>query len=124
MKKLCTFDGCPNPINSKGLCSTHYRQRELGQKLAPINHKFNPNGRADRVCYQRAHQRLRDDKGPAWQHACIECGDQAAHWSYDRKAEDEQQSVFGPYTTRQEHYQPMCNSCHKKFDLNRRQLTA
>ena len=74
--------------------------------------------RRDDVGVSGAHLRLRKDHGPARDHACVDCGHPAAHWSYDHTDPDERDSDKGPYSVKPEHYQPRCVPCHKRFDLN------
>lgn len=33
----CTFPGCNNALNSKGLCISHYGQRRKGRELTPLH---------------------------------------------------------------------------------------
>ncbi len=32
----CTFDGCANPINGRGLCGTHARQMKVRGRMSPV----------------------------------------------------------------------------------------
>lgn len=41
-QRTCDFDGCGNLHHARGLCSSHNRQRKLGQELRSIT----PNGKA------------------------------------------------------------------------------
>lgn len=34
--RICSFEGCENPIHSRGLCSGHRIQRDNGQELRPL----------------------------------------------------------------------------------------
>lgn len=73
--------------------------------------------------YTAAHDRVRRDRGSASTHACIDCDQPAAHWSYMHDDPDERtQNVRGlelPYSLDPDHYAPRCVSCHKRFDLGR-----
>jgi hypothetical protein len=35
----CSFPGCTNPIDSKGLCNSHRRQQRKGLPLQPLREK-------------------------------------------------------------------------------------
>jgi len=41
----CSFDPCTNPAHARGLCSSHYGQRQRGQELHAIPEKrYDPDG--------------------------------------------------------------------------------
>lgn len=73
--------------------------------------------------YSDVHNRLAYLRGPARDHRCVECGGQAAHWSYDHGDPDELLDLSDrgslPYSPKPEHYQARCAACHKTFDLER-----
>lgn len=78
--------------------------------------------RSDEAGYTAAHQRITMDRGPIKQQHCIDCGGQAAHWSYDHTDPDERIGTKGaalglPYSLNSDHYAPRCVPCHKSFDL-------
>jgi hypothetical protein len=80
-----------------GSCGRHRRRSDVG--------------------YSGVHRRLAADFGPASDYRCIDCGKQAAQWSYSREDTDERQSPEGPYSLKPEHYAPRCVPCHKAMDL-------
>lgn len=73
--------------------------------------------------YEVAHVRVSKSRGPARDHACVDCGRTAAHWSYGRRAGDRE--LVGcaraggnlPYSADPMDYDPRCVPCHKRFDL-------
>lgn len=69
--------------------------------------------------YDQVHHGLQWVFGPASQHLCISCGEQASDWAYQYTAGDkEQKSETGsPYSDDLNHYAPMCRSCHRSFDI-------
>lgn len=80
--------------------------------------------RSDMVGYGTAHDRVRFDRGSAASHLCIDCGRQAAQWSYDHCDPRELIGHGGgaeglPYSSDPSHYDPRCVPCHKTFDLGR-----
>lgn len=80
--------------------------------------------RADVAGYSGAHQRVRNDRGRVQEHQCINCGAQAAHWSYNHDDPDEFYAVglsAAPvaFSLKSNHYSPRCVPCHKRFDLDR-----
>lgn len=80
-----------------------------------------PQWGGDNIGISCAHSRVtRARGGPAKQHLCVDCGKQAAQWSYDHQDPNERQSnsVKGPYSTDVSHYQARCVPCHKRFDLD------
>lgn len=74
--------------------------------------------------YEAAHSRIKRLHGPASHHACITCGDDAYHWSYDHMDSDELTFEYEPgkliaYSAKPEHYHARCVPCHKRYDLDR-----
>ncbi len=75
------------------------------------------------IGYSGAHRRVTAQRGHANTHRCSDCGQPARHWSYDHTDPDEQRTQNGwPYSVDPWHYSPRCASCHKRFDLKRKQL--
>ena len=81
--------------------------------------------RRDDAGYDAAHGRVLRDRGPAKAFMCVDCGEPAAHWSYDHG--DPNELVVPPlanrggykYSLNSEMYSPRCVPCHKAFDLAR-----
>lgn len=67
--------------------------------------------------YSAAHARCETDRGPAKSHQCIDCGQQAQHWSYDHTDPHGRTDSGYAYSLDPTHYSPRCVSCHKRFDL-------
>jgi len=99
----------------------HYlRLKKRGDADFEFRGDNNPNWTGNDATNTAVHQRIRKERGHARNYSCVDCGGQAAHWSYDHSAKDERyDELKGPYTVNQDHYDPRCVSCHKKFDLNR-----
>ena len=129
----CTVEGCDGPDEEAGMCSKHAaRVRRHGDPLTVIAHaeRALPKGDAHHAWkgvdagYGAAHDRVRRARGSASLHRCIDCGDQAAHWSYDH-ADPNENLAHGhsahpvAYSTDPAHYDPRCVRCHKAFDLGR-----
>lgn len=70
--------------------------------------------------YSGVHMRLRLIRGSASSYLCVVCGRQAQQWAYDWQDVGEIDSPVGPYSLNGDHYQPMCASDHKEFDLQQR----
>ena len=88
-----------------------------------------PGRHLDEACtYNAAHDRVKNSRGTAKTHACIDCGTTAAHWSYRHDDPDEQHELIGrsrvAYSPNPEHYDPRCVPCHKRFDLHRLDAVA
>lgn len=70
--------------------------------------------------YGGLHNHLRKARGRAREHACVDCGETADHWSYDHDCPEERVELRGgkrvPYSLDLNRYQPRCQSCHVKFD--------
>ena len=76
--------------------------------------------RSDDAGYPAVHHRVRRDKGTAASHACVDCGKEAAHWSYDHRDPDERRDEENglAYSLYSIHYEPRCVPCHKSFDMS------
>lgn len=79
------------------------------------------HGRTQAPSYRGIHTRLQTARGAASTHPCVDCGQQAQHWSYDY---NDPEQVYGrghrsPYSVHLEHYQPRCVPCHGRFDYGR-----
>jgi HNH endonuclease len=68
------------------------------------------------VSYGGLHKRLRKERGSADARECVDCGDQAAQWSYDHSDPNEKRGSVGPYSLDMDRYQPRCRRCHILFD--------
>lgn len=116
--ETCTIEGCNRPHQARGWCNTHYqRWRIHGDSGFVLKVRGETGGVRT---YEAQHQWLKKTRGPARSHRCVECGGRAAHWAYDHQDPDE---LLGPthgrflkYSTKAEHYQPMCVRCHWAFD--------
>lgn len=80
--------------------------------------------RQEHAGYVAAHQRVRQDRGRAATHSCVDCDGGAQHWSYDHSDPGEllDDSVNAgplPYSLDTSRYQPRCIPCHKKFDMRK-----
>jgi RNA polymerase-binding transcription factor DksA len=70
------------------------------------------------MTYQAVHSRMKRERPPVESFACVGCGKRAKEWAYDHGDPDERISNRGPYTYSFDpaRYQPMCRTCHRKFD--------
>jgi len=75
--------------------------------LAYLPGESNPAWRGDKAGYHAIHYRVRNERGLASEHACVDCGAAAAHWSFTGKT---------GYSTNVTAYDPRCNKCHITFD--------
>jgi hypothetical protein len=74
------------------------------------------------ITYSGAHMRVRRERGLAGDYTCIDCGQQAAEWSYDGRDPNAligtAQAEGKPFSTDPEHYVPRCKPCHLRYDNN------
>ena len=114
----CSIDDCSNAHYGNGFCNKHYvrmwRNGTLETKIAVPGHE-NPS-------YNTMHKRVKYARGAASEHDCVDCGDQAYHWSYNHSGEMElEEAPKGKYLFRYGtdvmDYEARCVPCHKKFDL-------
>jgi hypothetical protein len=70
--------------------------------------------------YNQMHRRVRVARGSATVQACVDCGGQAAEWSYNNSGIDEVEgqnmTVLCKYSLDANQYDPRCRSCHRTFD--------
>lgn len=129
-KDSCHIEGCDRKVKSLGLCDLHHqRYRKWGdpyyaEEKARVG-RFNHWWRGDDCGYTGAHDRVTTHRGgPASTFPCVDCGRDAAQWSYDHADPDEKVGLVNgqllPYSTKVDHYQPRCVPCHKMFDLHRK----
>lgn len=107
LHRTCSTPACREPHHGRGLCAQHY---------------FQARDEADAGCYQIAHSELRQHRGNADQHTCVDCTAPAQEWSYDYNDPDEVRCSSGTrYSLNPDHYQPRCTSCHRTRDHQERQ---
>jgi hypothetical protein len=123
----CEIPGCGRRHDARGLCATHYSRwqrygsTELPARPPPSRGPDNASWRGDQVSYSGAHRRVRTILGPAAAHPCARCGTvPAAQWALihgsPRQRTDPDDTGL-PYSPDSQDYQPLCVSCHKRYDL-------
>jgi hypothetical protein len=80
--------------------------------------------RKEQVKYCTAHDRLRNARGRASAHLCVDCGEPAKEWAYDgNDANELHEWVNGSYlafSLNLSAYSPRCHKCHRRFDVAKR----
>lgn len=125
--KICVVDGCDQRRAGYEWCRLHYeRWARNGDPLLvlpssrDLRGPLSPNWRGRDITYYGAHTRVAGLRGRAKARKCVDCGKQAAHWSYDHADPDElvEPIELGGkrYSDKPEHYEPRCNRCHTLFD--------
>lgn len=103
---------CDRPVHGRGWCSVHYdRWRRQGD---PNVRKQGKPPVLPNPGYSAVHLRLKVSRGKAADFLCVDCGQQANHWSYK----------YGgggglSYSANLDDYEPRCRSCHMKLDMPR-----
>lgn len=76
--------------------------------------------REQSTTYQAVHKRIRRERGPASEHVCARCGQQARDWAYDHTDPNELTTQwYGKtvaYSPDVDHYVPLCRLCHYRMD--------
>lgn len=111
----CSVPDCDKHGTRRGWCNTHYeRWRRNGDLQIRVPTYA---GVGDAATYYTVHWRLSTARGKASTHACIDCGERAAHWSYEGGDPNEKVSPLGLlYTTDLTFYRPRCTYCHTHHD--------
>lgn len=114
MRRL--YESGMSTIEVGSAISLHHSQ--VSRRLRAMGVQMRPQvrGRVDVPTYSGAHMRVRADRGPAADYLCG-CGSVAAQWAYRHDDPDELKAAEGAYSADPYRYDPMCVSCHKKFDL-------
>lgn len=91
-------------------------QREIASERGKL--RFPKAG--DYISYGYAHNLVKKAKGAASDYDCVSCGSPAAQWAYDGQDPEEIRGMFTfigmAYSTKPEHYMPLCIACHRAFD--------
>lgn len=132
-RSTCIIEGCDDADDGPhGYCKRHKtrldRHGDALTCIQPSERRVpcgvdNANWTGDQASYPAVHQRLHYQRGSARDHPCVDCGQRAAHWSYDHADPNERSTSAGPYSVDLAHYQPRCVSCHKRFDLSFKKTT-
>jgi hypothetical protein len=113
----CSVDGCAAPAKSRGYCKQCYaRWLKHGDPTAGGA----PRPQGEVLSYNGVHRRLREIRGKASEYNCVDCGGQAAEWSFCHDAEMQLVDPHGlPYSPDLDDYQARCARCHWAYDRNR-----
>lgn len=115
---ICTLSGCDKPHRARGYCNLHYlRWRQHGDPLVVLFGEYHHNWTGSDITYAGMHSRIRTVRGRAADYQCVDCSEQAAHWSYNKTRISERLNENGlRYSTDCEQYSPRCVPCHSAFD--------
>lgn len=124
----CSVEGCELiDAGPHRMCAKHWTRVQRHGSPDVVIHQRDRNlprrersrhWTGDDASYFAIHQRLRYQRGPARTHVCVDCGNHARQWSYQRTGGPSQrESPEGPYSVDLDDYVPRCVPCHKKFDL-------
>lgn len=107
--------GAPAIYRNLGECKACY-QRRYRAELRAGSRQQTPRS-FERTGYHNAHWRVTNQRGPARHHTCVDCGQQAAEWSYHGGSQHEQVSPEGwAYSPDPNDYEPRCARCHRTYD--------
>jgi hypothetical protein len=121
--RICSIEGCSGSVWALGYCQLHYRRWSRYGDPHVVNNQNgenNPRWSGDEISYGGMHIRIRDNRGPASEHPCVDCGSQAYEWSYDHTGLNERVEDGLRYSTDIGQYSPRCKPCHKAFDTRER----
>ena len=113
---FCTYEGCDSEYYARGWCFKHYRRwRRTG---SPGGRVFGP------TTYRGMHLKVVRERGKAVEHECVDCGEQASEWSYNKSDPDPKYQeislmnrvILAEFSTNVDCYEPRCKPCHVKLD--------
>lgn len=106
---LCST-GCGRLASSRGYCSSHYARWSKYGDAGPV--EIRPRVLQGHVAYARARGVLREARGFAKEHTCIECPKTATRWTLTETAtvyrDDYGQYNGLPYSDNPSDYEPRC----------------
>lgn len=112
----CSVSDCGRPHYARGWCRPHY-VRWSNKKPAATGAFIVHPVPVQALTYHTTHKRIAAERGPASDQSCVACGGEAAQWAYQHNDDNELTSEWGPYSSDVvASYEPMCRSCHQKFD--------
>lgn len=117
--RSCSVPDCESFSRKLNLCNKHYLRYYRYGDLT-----INLNWRGDNITYKGMHLRIGRVQGKASIYICSNdnCQSQASQWAYDHLDVDEKfemlKKYLMPYSTKVEHYKPLCRPCHIKFDYD------
>lgn len=114
-RRECVVEGCDRTGRLKrGMCGLHYKRFQRWGDPQVVGRALQPDGT---VGYSQIHRRVIKERGAASEHVCWSCGQRAEHWAYDHEDPDARINVRdGAYSQSADHYYPMCQKCHIRFD--------
>lgn len=117
---LCLCDcGNETVVESRNLGSGNTKSCGCYKKEMSVkNGHFGGRSRLAVVGYYGVHDRIYSERGPASSYSCIDCGNQARHWSYDLSDPEPLIDQGGTFSLDVNRYEPRCVSCHSNHDRN------
>ena len=92
------------------MCEAHYYRIRRNGTLDPKPMRTD-------LSYRGAHTRIAKSLGAARNHACVDCGGNARHWSYNHADPGEMINHKGyRYSIDPQFYEPRCPTCHVRHD--------
>lgn len=121
--KPCTVEGCGERAHAHGYCGPHYyRFKKYGSPTVEGPGQHSGRKRLPTPGYDTLHRRLSRDLGSAKTHTCVDCGKQAAEWSYNGGCPNELHDTLNSsslaYSLDAGRYSPRCVKCHRRKDLS------
>jgi hypothetical protein len=125
-RNICTVDGCGKFVQGHGFCTLHYKRWRKGTPFdvgAGWTRRGERNGNwSESPSYGAIHQRLYIQRGSASKQPCVDCGQQAKDWSYNKSGVGETEGVNAQgrsikYSTDLDQYEPRCALCHRRLDF-------
>lgn len=88
-----------------------------------------PRVKTEDVAYSTAHHKVAEAKGPASDHSCFRCGEQAEQWAFlhgthDVKADETGREAGSPFSVDPKQYAPMCRLCHVRWDKAKQRVAG
>ncbi len=119
MNRPCSIDGCDRAHKGHGYCNTHYKRFVRHGDTSVLGNPGRPL-LGDAPGWAAIHKRLMRSRGRASEFFCVDCGKQAAEWSYNNRDPHEIVAMDHgwvlAWSLDMTNYDPRCRSCHRLFD--------
>lgn len=101
-----------------------YRAKKIAAAVIACAKRYEDDKEGYRL-YAKAHYNVKKANGPASGHLCVcGCGNQASDWAMKNDSKNIKKSKNFKWSDDINDYMAMARSCHKRYDLDAREMAA